>query len=96
MGEMADWVNEQVEDEEDLRLEFHVGTLSDQEAFDAGIIDERGYERIGYERILFIKEVGPGACPICGGKTHLVEKGQFGPFYGCDSFPKCKGSRNLK
>ena len=33
-------------------------------------------------------------CPLCGGPMHKV-KGKFGTFYGCNKFPKCKGSRNF-
>jgi hypothetical protein len=37
-------------------------------------------------------QCGPGPCPRCGGPTHKLI-GKFGIFYGCDSYPKCKGSR---
>ena len=40
------------------------------------------------------KPSGPGLCPLCEGKTHLIE-GKFGKFYGCKAFPKCTGSRSL-
>ncbi len=36
---------------------------------------------------------GPGPCPECRGETHLIN-GQYGKFYGCNKFPKCRGSRN--
>jgi len=39
---------------------------------------------------------GPGDCPRCGGPTHLVTKGPYGSFYGCNSFPKCTGSRSFR
>ena len=29
-------------------------------------------------------------CPDCGGGT-VKRKGPYGHFYGCDSYPKCKG-----
>lgn len=33
--------------------------------------------------------VEAGICPRCGG--HLVEReGRYGPFYGCENYPKCK------
>lgn len=38
---------------------------------------------------------GPGKCPICDGETTLKD-GKFGKFYGCNNFPKCKGSRNFE
>lgn len=37
---------------------------------------------------------GAGVCPVCGGHTHLVRKGCFGPFWGCNKFPACKGTRD--
>lgn len=34
-------------------------------------------------------ELKKGICPRCGGK--LVERqGQYGKFYGCSNYPKCK------
>jgi ssDNA-binding Zn-finger/Zn-ribbon topoisomerase 1 len=35
---------------------------------------------------------GRGDCPQCGGPT-VLRVGKFGKFYGCTSFPECKGSR---
>jgi len=40
------------------------------------------------------KPSGPGECPICGNATKL-RNGKFGDFYGCGTFPQCKGSRNV-
>lgn len=36
---------------------------------------------------------GPGLCPLCGNCTHLTT-GKYGAFWGCDAYPKCKGSRS--
>jgi len=30
-----------------------------------------------------------GICPRCGGKL-ILKKGQYGEFYGCENYPKCK------
>lgn len=38
---------------------------------------------------------GEDKCPICG-KDTVLREGKFGKFYGCSTFPKCKGSRNYK
>lgn len=40
------------------------------------------------------KPSGPGKCPVCRGPTHFVKGGEFGPFYGCNKYPKCNGSWN--
>lgn len=37
----------------------------------------------------------PRACPACSDTMHVFEKGKFGPFLSCDSFPRCKGSLKL-
>ena len=39
-------------------------------------------------------------CQICGGQMRLVRakpgsQTQFAPFWGCQSFPACKGTRNI-
>ena len=31
-------------------------------------------------------------CPFCDDEMHLVD-GKYGKFYGCNSYPKCKGSK---
>ena len=41
-----------------------------------------------------IKEYGNDLCPLCNGKM-LKRKSKFGEFWGCDSYPKCKGLRQL-
>ncbi len=33
-------------------------------------------------------------CPNCGGKL-VIRKGQYGKFYGCSNFPKCKFLKNI-
>lgn len=46
MGDMADLELEQVEHYEERRLAYHLGQISDADAFDEGVIDELGYEYI--------------------------------------------------
>ncbi len=68
--------------------------------YEEGLIDEMGgtignpssmpFARSGGSR----KPSGPGECPICGNATKL-RNGKFGDFYGCGTFPHCKGSRNV-
>ena len=41
---MADDFLDDVMDFEDQRLRYHDGELSDEEAYELGIIDEQGYE----------------------------------------------------
>ena len=50
MGEMADYALEQVEEMEDLRFRYRTGDMSDDEAFELGIINEMGgYETSGHK-----------------------------------------------
>lgn len=44
MGEFADYALWETMDEEDARLEFRLGKMSYQRAYDLGIIDHLGYE----------------------------------------------------
>ena len=44
MGDMADMALDDCMDFEDLRTEYHCGNMSVLDAFDAGIVDELGYE----------------------------------------------------
>jgi hypothetical protein len=44
MSEFADYFLEEVENEEEARLNFRTGKLSNEEAYDRGIIDELGFE----------------------------------------------------
>jgi hypothetical protein len=48
-------------------------------------------------RVLLQQQQTP-PCPKCGGRMHLVnpKPGQeFKPFYGCDEYPDCKGTKSL-
>lgn len=47
MGEMADMALEHVLDEEFSRIDYVMGDMSQQEAYDRGYIDELGYEQEG-------------------------------------------------
>lgn len=44
MGEMADDFLNDVIDFENQRFAYHLGQMSDEEAYDLGIIDELGFE----------------------------------------------------
>jgi hypothetical protein len=50
MGEMADMALSDVMDEEDARTDYRLGFMGVHEAYDRGIIDERGYEHHPYRR----------------------------------------------
>ena len=42
------------------------------------------------------KEIAPGVqCPKCGSGMWLNKAGRFGPFYSCETYPKCKGTAKV-
>jgi hypothetical protein len=92
MGEYADYAVSDALEMECLRQDYRFGGMSNEEAYERGIVDETGTE-ISSRRHKR-KKYGKGPCPICGGETGL-RTGKFGKFYGCLKFPKCKGSRYL-
>jgi len=62
MGEMADFYNEQVEEMEFERGNYHMGLMSDVEAYEKGIIDELGYEANAWTG----HAPKPKVCRCCG------------------------------
>ncbi len=90
MGEMADYFLEEVMDMEYLRLDYRCGRLTDEDAYDLGIIDEHGGMYIANRPTLH----GPSECPKCGAQT-VLKAGKHGQFRGCSQFPGCNGSRGL-
>jgi hypothetical protein len=64
MGDMADFALDQVWDMEDARFGYLTGDISSEEAYDLGIIDERGYST---GQSLFIKS--SKQCRHCGAKN---------------------------
>lgn len=92
MGEMADFALDQVMDDIDLFDRYSNDPAMLREL---GFMDEKGYVLTPFwgNGTRSAKPNGPGECPVCKGPTHLVN-GINGSFYGCNNFPKCKGSRN--
>lgn len=95
MGDMADFAMEQMWDDDETYSRLMDVPFSEMDDC------EREFMYPNYDGVMRSspfsrqpsKPCGPGECPLCGGKTHTV-KGKHGVFYGCDGFPKCKGSRN--
>ena len=61
MGEIADWINEQGEEEEIAQTAYHMGLMTDLEAMERGILDEDGYEHW--------YTLKPLVCKYCGKKN---------------------------
>ena len=92
MGDMADMALDDTISMECLRQDYRFGMVSEEQAYDIGIVDEHGHERTAYKKKVV---AGAGPCPKCKGPTTL-KKGKFGEFYGCCAFPKCRGSRAIR
>jgi DNA topoisomerase I len=51
-----------------------------------------------YGNVTSVEELHPDEavrCPECG-KAMIRREGRFGPFYGCQDYPSCKGIRNVE
>lgn len=44
-------------------------------------------------KALMLEELENVKCPLCNGDM-IPRKSQYGKFWGCKSYPKCKGTRN--
>lgn len=51
-------------------------------------------EKIKQENVLLKEKYDPTICPDCGGELR-VRSGQYGEFYGCSNFPRCRYSRSI-
>lgn len=93
MGDMADFALDQMMDVDEIVVNSYNAPYDELDDYEKEIVF-RGQGRDEYERSLGVRKArGPGPCPKCQAETRLM-KGQFGQFYGCPNFPKCKGSRN--
>ena len=85
MGEMADFALDQVETEEEARLQFRTGGMGHAEAFERGIIDARGYEDSAYNG-------APAKTCRCCGTSGLVwgeHNGKWRLFSGPGKLHEC-------
>ena len=62
MGEMADDFLDDVMEMEDRRLDYHGGKISQEEAYDLGIVDEMGFEYSPFQHISADGKI----CRCCG------------------------------
>lgn len=64
MGDMADYVNELIEQDYQDLADYRCGRMSHEEAYERGIIDEYGAEYYSYKR-----PSEPIVCKYCGEKN---------------------------
>ena len=88
MGDMADYALDIAARQEEHYERYKDAPLAVQ--YEEGIIDEHGFT-IGDPS----SYPGLPIAPTCSCGSKMVKKmGQYGAFYGCSSFPKCKNSRS--
>jgi len=96
MGDMADMALDNAFNDMENFDRYSESSL--QEQYENGLIDEYG-ATIGkpYSTPSTFTPApkgphGEGYCHECGSST-VERHGRYGKFYGCSTFPKCKGSR---
>lgn len=78
----------------DVAGHFGIDTQGAHRALQDCAMNQQCYERLGkmlQEKRMEEEEV---ICPKCGARM-VKRKGMYGEFYGCSSFPRCRGTRNL-
>ncbi len=53
------------------------------------VSDRTHVENVRKAQIVHNQKISSGICPRCGGKL-IKREGQYGTFYGCSNYPKCK------
>ena len=76
----------------DIAGHFRIETKGAHRAMADCLMNQKCFEELGKLQ-KDAGEEGP-ACPKCGGML-IRRKGKFGEFYGCDSFPRCRFTRNI-
>lgn len=77
---MADYFLDHVDNEEEMRLDFRTGKMSNSEAYENGLIDELGYEPHAYPpKILICKYCKKGnlSWSKVDNKWRLFENGKI-------------------
>lgn len=79
----------------DVSKHFRIETKGAHRALNDCIMNQRCYEELG--KILgTVKETSPEPeCPVCGGSL-IKRKGKFGEFYGCENYPGCRFTMNVR
>lgn len=76
----------------DIAAHFQIGTEGAHRAMADCLMNQKCFEELGKLQRNPMEE--EPTCPRCGG-TLIRRKGKFGEFYGCDSFPRCRFTRNI-
>lgn len=77
----------------DVSRHFSIETKGAHRALNDCIMNQKCYEELG-KLMQAAKPQEEQKCPICGSML-VKRKGKFGEFYGCDSFPGCRYTKNI-
>lgn len=85
----------------DLADHFKIEIKGAHRALNDCMMNQKCYEEMG--KILEQKKKENGTeeeneeltCPVCGGVL-IKRKGKYGYFYGCEGFPRCRYTQNMK
>lgn len=79
----------------DVSRHFNIATEGAHRALNDCIMNQQCYEALGglmqNQRTEKLDEV----CPQCGGDL-CRRKGKFGEFFGCENYPRCRYTRNIR
>ena len=79
----------------DVAAHFRIETEGAHRALADCVMNQKCYEELG-KTLNALKEKEPDqVCPECGGML-IRRKGKFGEFYGCEGFPRCRFTRNIR
>lgn len=80
----------------DISEYFHIETKGAHRALADCIMNQKCYEEMGkILKNIESNEETDLQCPKCGGNL-VKRKGKYGYFYGCEEFPRCRFTKNIK
>lgn len=78
----------------DVAEHFGLSTKGAHRALNDCMMNQGSYEELGKILRTMQPISSDVRCPLCGGEM-VKRKGKYGEFYGCSSFPGCRGTRKL-
>lgn len=83
----------------DISDYFNIDTRGAHRALNDCVMNQKCYEEMGKlmaaAESTFGNEEDELICPRCGGML-MKRKGQYGYFYGCSGYPRCRFTRNIR
>ncbi|WMC94023.1 3'-5' exonuclease [Kineothrix sp. MB12-C1] len=79
----------------DVSRHFRIETAGAHRALNDCIMNQRCYEELGKIMQTLTETEPERECPVCGSSL-IKRKGKFGEFYGCESYPGCRFTMNIR